>query len=150
MRNARLNSNVRVIGYLGRALSFELSAVQQYITHAALAEAWGLTDASQQWRQEVVEEMRHVERIVQRMIALGVAPNASQLRPVRSGATLMDLIELNLHMEAEIVGLYQDATIDCLRSGDRDNGEFFQRLLDEENHHAAELRSWKLALQGAG
>ena len=142
------HSNVRVIGYLGRALSFELSAVQQYMAHAALTEAWGLVDAGQQWRAEVVEEMRHAERIVQRMLLRGVAPNASQLRPVKCGSSLLELIEHNLQMEAAIIALYQDATLACLRGGDQDDGAFFQELLEEEKQHALALQAWKRDLVG--
>jgi bacterioferritin (cytochrome b1) len=61
----------RVLGYLGRALSLELSAVQQYMTQASLVELWGLADAAERFRHETVEEMQHAERIVKQMLALG-------------------------------------------------------------------------------
>lgn len=148
MSSAKLQANVRVIGYLGRALSFELSAVQQYMSHAALCEIWGLTEASQHWRQEAIDETQHAERIVQRMLALDVVPNASQLRPVRAGKTLIELIAHNLRLERDIVAIYNDATITCLRSGDRDNAAFFQRLLAEERAHAQELQARYESLTG--
>ena len=71
----------RVLGYLGRALSLELSAVQQYMTQASLVELWGDRESADRFRQETVEELQHAERIVKRMLAVGVAPAASQLRP---------------------------------------------------------------------
>ncbi|MFN9904687.1 MAG: ferritin-like domain-containing protein, partial [bacterium] len=61
----------RILGSLGRALSLELSAVQQYMTHANLAQAWGEEQAAERFRHEAVEEMQHSERIIQRMIQLG-------------------------------------------------------------------------------
>lgn len=148
MNTAKLQANVRVIGYLGRALSFELSAVQQYMSHAALCEIGGLAEASRRWRQEAAEETQHAERIVQRMLALDVAPNASQLQPVRVGRTLIELIAHNIRLESDIVALYRDATITCLRGGDRENGAFFERLLDEERAHAQELQRWYESLTG--
>ncbi|MFM7754632.1 MAG: ferritin-like domain-containing protein, partial [Cyanobium sp.] len=51
----------RVLGYLGRALSLELTAVQQYLTQATLTEAWGDGDAARRFRQEMLEEMGHAE-----------------------------------------------------------------------------------------
>jgi bacterioferritin len=81
----------RVLGYLGRALSLELSAVQQYMTQASLVELWGDAASADRFRQETVEEMQHAERLVQQMLSLGVAPAASQLKPVstpRSGGLL--------------------------------------------------------------
>lgn len=146
MRQARLQANVRVIGFLGRALSYELSAVQQYMTHAALCEAWGLLEASQQWRAEAEEEMGHAGRIVQRMVALGVAPSASQLRPVKAGGNLLELVAHNVQLETDIVALYADAVMACMRSGDPDNASFFRVLLEEEKQHAQELKTWYQSL----
>lgn len=142
MNTARLQAHVRVAGFLGRALSFELSAVQQYMTHAALCEAWHLNEESRHWREEATGEMKHAERIIQRMLALGVAPNASQLRAVKAGGSLTELIAHNVRLEQDIVSLYRDATIACLRGGDADNGAFFQQLLEEEEQHARELQAW--------
>jgi bacterioferritin len=139
-----------VIGYLGRALSLELSAVQQYMAHAALTQAWGMADASQHWRSEADEEMRHAERIVHHMITLGVAPNASQLRQVRCGRTLAELVEHNRRMEMDIVALYQDATLACLRSGDAASEKFFRGLLEEEIQHAQDLEAWLQMLHNGG
>ena len=132
----------RILGYLGRALSLELSAVQQYMTHASLAETWGMVEVGKALRQEVVEESGHAERIVKQMLALGVAPNASQLRPVRSGRTLYELLMHDHQMEQDIVRLYQDAVAYCSGSGDSEHHQFFARLLQEEEHHARELASW--------
>jgi bacterioferritin len=146
--STKLQANVRLVGYLGRALSYELGAVQQYMTHAALCENWGLAEPSRHWRQEAAEEMRHAERIIQHMLTLGVAPNASQLRPVRTGRTLTELVAHNLRLEGDIVALYSDATLTCMRGGDPDNARFFEQLLDEERAHARELQMWYESLTG--
>ncbi len=139
---ARHQAHVRAAGFLGRALSFELSAVQQYMAHAALCEAWNLTDEGRHWREEAAGETKHAERIIQRMVKLGVVPSASQLRPVKVGGSLGELIAHNVRLEQDIVSLYSDATVTCLRGGDSDNAGFFQKLLDEEQEHARELQAW--------
>lgn len=148
MNTARLQAHVKVAGFLGRALSFELSAVQQYMTHAALCETWNLNDESRHWREEAAGEMKHAERLVQRMLALGVAPNASQLRAVKVGGSLSELIAHNVRLEQDIVSLYSDATVACLRSGDADSAGFFQQLLEEEQGHARELQAWYASSTG--
>jgi bacterioferritin len=140
MRHATVHP--RTLGYLGRALSLEYSAVQQYMTQAALAEAWGLKDAADRFRRETVEEMQHAERLVKRMLGLGVSPNASQLRPAGVARNLVDLLRQDAALEAEIVALYDEATRFCRRTGDHENGEFFNGLLQDELHHAAEIDSW--------
>ena len=141
------NADQQVLGYLGRALSLELSAVQLYSTQAMLTAGWGLTEASEKFRTESIEEMGHAERIIGRMLALGVAPNASQLRPVRLGQTLQQLLEIDHAFENDLVKLYSDAVAHCTRCGDQDSRLFFEALLGEEQEHAKELLQWIEKLQ---
>ncbi len=141
------NADQRVLGYLGRALSLEFSAVQLYSTQARLVATWGLDGPAERLRKESVEEMEHVERIIARMLSLGVAPNASQLRPVRLGGSLVELLQHDLAFENELVTLYGDATRHCARIGDHDGRLFFETLLKEEHGHGRELSQWIEALQ---
>ena len=141
------NTDQRVLGYLGRGLSLELSAVQLYSTQAKLVENWGLTEIAGKLSAEASEELGHAERIISRMLALGYAPNASQLRPVRLGADLRALLEYDYVFEEELVSLYSKATSHCARIGDHDNRLFFEALLSEEQAHAKTLKEWLQQLQ---
>jgi bacterioferritin len=141
------NTDQRVLGYLGRGLSLELSAVQLYSTQAKLVENWGLTEIAGKLSAEASEELGHAERIISRMLALGFAPNASQLRPVKLGADLRALLEYDYVFEKELVSLYSDATSHCARIGDQDNRLFFEALLSEEQAHAKTLKEWLQQLQ---
>ena len=141
------SADQRVFGYLGRALSLELTAVQQYSTQARLVATWGLSEAAEHLHKEASEEMGHVDRIIGRMLALGVAPNASQLRPVRLGRNLRELLLEDHAFEHELVRLYDDATRHCARMGDHDNRMFFQALLEEEQAHGHELAEWIARLE---
>jgi bacterioferritin len=137
-----INADEHVLGYLGRALSLELSAVQLYSTQSMLVASWGLTDVADKLRVESREEMGHAERIISRMLALGVAPNASQLRPVRIGRNLQELLEHDYAFENELISLYDDAARHCVRIADYDNRLFFEALLSEEEAHAVDLKKW--------
>ncbi len=136
------SADQRVLGYLGRALSLELSAVQLYTTQAKLVEAWGLGEVAEKFRAEASEELGHAERIISRMLALGVAPNASQLRPVKLGQNLQQLLEHDYAFEMELVSLYEDASHHCKRIGDKDNRLLFETLLAEEQEHGRSLSEW--------
>ena len=131
-----------VLGYLGRALSLELSAVQLYTTQARLADSWGLVEVAAKFSDEAGEELRHADRIIGRMLALGVAPNASQLRPVGLGRTLLELLQHDLAFERELISLYDAASAHCKRSGDQDSRLFFEALLSEERTHEKDLLQW--------
>jgi len=137
-----INADERVLGYLGRALSLELSAVQLYSTQAMLVASWGLADVAEKFRAESTEEMGHAERIISRMLALGVAPNASQLRPVTLGKTLLELLQHDLAFERELISLYAAASLHCAQSGDKDSRLFFEALLSEERAHEKDLLQW--------
>jgi bacterioferritin len=137
----------KVLGYLGRALSLELSAVQQYTTQARLVATWGLSEAAASLRKEAEEELQHADRIIERMLAIGVAPNASQLRSVKLAADLFALLQINQQLEADIIQLYHSATQHCARVGDHDSRMFFEELLKEEQQHHAELETWLNRLQ---
>lgn len=137
----------RVLADLGRALSLELSAVQHYLTHAVLVEAWGDSAAADRLRRETVEEMQHAERLVTRMIHLGVAPGASQLRPAAHASTLAGLLSLSAQLEAQLVSHYAEAMALCVRIGDRENAAFFHDLWQEEQQHGEDLASWLESLQ---
>lgn len=140
----------RVLGYLGRALSLEFSAVQQYSTQSRLVATWGLSGPAERLGSEAREEMGHVERIISRMLALGVAPNASQLRPVQLGPDLQSLLRHDQALEHELVSLYDGATRYCASRGDHDGRLFFETLLEEEKAHGRELASWLEELERPG
>lgn len=131
-----------VFGYLGRALSLELSAVQQYLSLARLLELRGMPQAGEKFRHEAQEEMLHAERIIGRMLALGVAPNASSLRPSRLDGSLPELIKHATDLEMEIVQFYTQAVRHCSRTQDHENRLFFDALLREEQQHAGGIDAW--------
>lgn len=138
----------RVLAFLGRALSLELSAVQQYLTQANLLELWGQAEAAEHFRRETAAEMQHAERLVQRMLALAVAPAASQLRPVQTGPDLASLLRLNAILEADLIQHYAEAVRFCVLIGDAEHDAFFRALWREEQEHAEELARWQHELQG--
>ncbi len=138
----------RVLGFLGRALSLELTAVQQYMTQASLVGLWGDEASAERFREETVEEMQHAERIVQQMLSLGVAPAASQLQPVTHATDLVGLLEQNADLEQQLVSHYDEAVRFCRLLNDQNNASFFQSLLDDEQHHMQDLETWLKELGG--
>ena len=132
----------QVLGFLGRALSLEMTAVQQYATQAKLVSVWGLAEDANKLQQESLEEMGHVERIISRMLALGAAPNASMLRPVKLGSNLRELLIEDAVLERDLVELYSQAAHHCARNADHDSRKFFEGLLKEEQAHDNALAEW--------
>ncbi|MCP9786358.1 ferritin-like domain-containing protein, partial [Cyanobium sp. N5-Cardenillas] len=109
----------------------------------------GEAEAAERFRQETVEELRHAERLVQRMLQLGVAPAASQLRPVGHAADLLGLLRLDADLERDLIQHYAEATRFCLLIGDHNNEVFFRTLRDEEQQHGDVLAAWLDSLGNA-
>ena len=138
----------RVLGYLGRALSLEFTAVQQYMTQASLLAFWGDSVAAERMRREMVEEIQHAEQLVQQMLLLGVIPAASQLRPVQSSGDLIGLLNQDAELEAEQIQHYAEASRFCTLIGDAANASFFQTLWEEKTQLGQDLERWLQELRG--
>ncbi|MBN4078927.1 bacterioferritin [Gammaproteobacteria bacterium AH-315-C21] len=137
-----MDNTQTILGFLGRALSFEFSAVQQYLSLAKLMEVRGMPAAGEKFRHEANEEMRHVERIIGRMLALGGAPNASCLRPSHLDGSLPELMQHAKKFELEIVGFYTQAVHYSVTNNDHDSRIFFEELLQEEQAHVTSFDNW--------
>ncbi len=143
---AYANTDPQVLGFLGRALSLEMSAVQQYLSVSRLLKLRGFDEISSKFQHEAEEEMGHADRIIGRMLVLGVAPNATQLRPARLANSLPAVIAVVQELESEVVNFYQQAVEYCARIEDFDSRLFFEQLLQEERQHASSLNDWRQQL----
>jgi len=129
----------RTLGWLSRALTHEMRAVQQYLAQSVLARLWGDETLSKQLRREAVEEMVHAERLMERLILLGVAPSAGNLPPARLGANADELLNADRTLEVDAVRLYQEALAHAIRMRDTDSASLLEDILGEEMAHVKEL-----------
>jgi len=135
----------RTLGWLSRALTHEMSAVQQYLAQSVLARLWGDEALSKQLRREAVEEMTHAERLMERLIQLGVAPSAGNLPPARLGANVDALLSADRNLEVDAVRLYQEALAHAKRMRDTVSAALLEDILSEEMAHVLELETIRSA-----
>lgn len=129
----------RTLGWLARALTHEMAAVQQYLAQSVLARLWGDETLAAHLRREAVEELEHAERLMERLIRLGVAPSAGNLPPARLGRTVEDLLAADRTLEVDAVHLYQQAVAHAQRMRDGDNAALLADILQEEMAHVQEI-----------
>ena len=129
----------RLSGHLTRALSHELAAVQQYLMQAKLVGLWGMAEMSTQICKDVQEELIHVERLMERMLVLGIPSNATQLPPVRTGRSVEEMWQINRLLEIEAVRLYEEGSHYCSRIRDSETQALFDDILKEEMSHLGEI-----------
>ena len=134
-----MTSDPRLSGYLSRALSHEMAAVQQYLLQAKLAGMWGLSKQGARFRLDASEELVHAERLMERMLILGIPCNATQLPPVRPGRTLEEMLQIDRLLEIEAIRLYEEAALYCGRRQDGETQALMRALLEDELGHLKDL-----------
>ena len=125
----------RVIEYLNRSLRAELTAVNQYWLHYRIVDNWGYKELAKKWREESIEEMRHADRLIARIIFLEGFPNLQVLDPLRIGQSVEEIIRCDLAIEIAARALYTEAAEYCVSAHDLVSKELYDDLLiDEEKH----------------
>lgn len=118
-----------------------MRAVQQYLAQSALARLWGETSVAEGLRREAVEELQHAERLMERLIELGVAPSAGNLVPSRLGRNVDELLRANHELELEAVRIYRDALAHTQRLRDTANANLLADILAEELRHVQDIEN---------
>jgi bacterioferritin len=125
----------RVLDYLNRSLRSELTSINQYWLHYRIFDNWGFKELAKRWREESVEEMRHADRLVARILFLEGFPNLQVLDPLRIGQTVEEIIRCDLAAETSARALYTEAAEYCITVHDRVSKELYDDLLIDEEHH---------------
>jgi len=130
-----MKGDSKVIEYLNKGLRSELTAVNQYWLHYRLLDNWGLNGLAKRWREESIEEMRHADRFVDRILFLEGFPNMQTLDPLRIGENVKEIIQADLAAEIGARSLYQEAAEYCRQVKDFPSKDMFEDLMaDEEGH----------------
>lgn len=134
-----MSADPRTLGWLSRALTHELGAVQQYLAQSVLARLWGEQPLADCLRREASEELAHAEQLMERLILLGLSPAAGSVAPARLGRNVDELLRANRQLELDAVRLYQEALLHTTRVRDADSAALMQTILDEEVSHLRSL-----------
>lgn len=132
---SRPSVDPRTLGWLARALTHEMSAVQQYLAQSVLARLWGDERLAEHLRHEAVEELGHAERLMEKLILSGMAPSAGNLTPARLGRTADELLAADRQLEVDAVQLYRHAVAHAERMRDADSAQLLAGILAEEMSH---------------
>jgi len=130
-----MHGDPRVIEALNDVLTAELTAVNQYFIHAKMSSNWGYERRGGRVRDESIDEMRHAERIIDRILYFEGTPNMQRLFPVRVGETVVEQLELDLAVEHEAVPRLNRAVELCVEVGDNGTRELLADILAAEEEH---------------
>ena len=130
-----LQGDPLVIAALNEALRGELTAINQYFLHARMLDDWGFTRRGKAEYDESIEEMRHADRLIQRILLLGGLPNLQDLGKLYIGENLREVIECDLRLELEGIEHYRRAIGTAEAAHDYVTRDLFIAILaDEEGH----------------
>ena len=131
-----MQGNPKVIAKLQEALKEELTAINQYFVHAEMFEDWGYDRLSRQIKKQSIDEMKHAEELIERILFLDGSPNLTELMHLNIGQNVKAQLENDLKLEINAVGMYNDAVKLARDEGDNASRELFERLLRDEEQHA--------------
>jgi bacterioferritin len=121
-----------VLEALNDVLTAELTAINQYFIHGKMCENWGYQALAGKFRGESIEEMRHAERVIQRILFLDGIPNMQRLYPVRVGEDVREVHQADLAMEAEHVKRLNAGMRLALERGDNGTRDLLGSILADE------------------
>lgn len=130
-----MKGDKKVIQHLNEILTNELTAINQYFLHARMHKNWGLDELAGHVKEESVDEMKHAQKLIDRILFLEGAPNLQKLNKVMIGETVPETLESDLALERKAMPDLRAAVSHCEKVKDYVSRDLLQDILDEEEEH---------------
>ncbi len=130
-----MRGDEKVIQYLNTALKNELTAINQYWLHYRLLDHWGIQRLADYERHESIDEMKHADRLMERILFLDGLPNLQALGRLRVGENVTEVLRADLDLEMEALPLLREAIAYCESIKDYVSRELLVEILDSEEEH---------------
>ena len=130
-----MKGDAKVIEYLNKALYNELTAINQYFLHAKMLKNWGFKELAEHEYKESIDEMKHADKLSERILFLDGLPNFQALGKLRIGETPREILECDLALEQEALPPLREAIAYCESVADYVSRQLFVDILDSEEEH---------------
>ncbi|WP_133499384.1 bacterioferritin [Cognatilysobacter terrigena] len=130
-----MKGDAKVIEFLNRALYNELTAINQYFLHAKMLKNWGLKELAEHEYHESIDEMKHADKLSERILFLDGLPNFQALGKLRIGENPRELLGCDLALEYEALPLLREAIAYCEQVQDYVSRQLFADILESEEEH---------------
>ncbi len=124
-----------IIAHLSKALFNELTAINQYFLHSRMYRNWGYKELAEHEYKESIDEMKHADRFIERILFLEGLPNLQALGKLLIGETPKEVLACDLKLEMTAVPDLKAAIVDCEKLGDYVSRELFESILESEEEH---------------
>ena len=130
-----MKGDPKVIELLNEALKEELTAINQYWLHYRMLDNWGVKALAEYERHESIDEMKHADRLAERILFLDGFPNFQALGSLRIGETVEEILKADLEAELEAVKMYREGVAYCESVKDYVSRDLFAEVLSAEEGH---------------
>jgi len=145
-----MKGDKNIVTLLNDVLTAELTAVNQYFLHARLCHHWGYEKLYERVRKESIEEMKHADELIDRILYLEGLPNLQRYGKVNVGQAVPEQFKLDLEVEYEAVKRFNDVIEACRAAGDNGTREILERMLREEEAHVDWLETQQETIKQIG
>ena len=130
-----MKGDAKVIEFLNKALYNELTAINQYFLHAKMLKNWGLKELADHEYHESIDEMKHADKLSERILFLDGLPNFQALGKLRIGENPREVLNADLALELDALPLLRDAIKHCESVNDYVSRKLFADILESEEEH---------------
>ena len=142
--------NNRVIELLNEVLTAELTAINQYFVHAEMSDNWGYEHRYEKVRKEAMAEMKHAEKLIERVLFLEGVPNVQRLGTIVIGETVLEQLKADLALELDAIERLNASIPICRDAGDNGSRLLLEEILEDEEEHVNWLEAQLALIDQAG
>lgn len=139
-----------IIDHLNKVLKNELTAINQYFLHSRMLGDWGLSKLEEHEHDASIDEMKHADEIIKRVLFLEGLPNLQDLGRLRIGENVEEIIASDLAVETEAIADLKNAIVDCEQLRDFVSRDLFTSILESEEEHVDWLETQQGLIEKMG
>jgi len=136
-----MKGHPKVVGQLNRVLTCELTAINQYFLHVRMFKHWGFEKLNHVEYKKSIQDMKHADKLIERVLFLEGLPNLQQLEKLRIGEHSQEILDCDLAMVQEQLALLRDAIALCEAEQDYVSRDLLEDILEDEEEHLDWLES---------
>jgi len=145
-----MKGSQKVVDLLNQVLTNELTAINQYFLHAEMCQNWGYERLYKKIREESIDEMKHAEELIERVLFLEGMPNVQRLGKITIGETVEEQLKLDLALEKQAIPLLNDGIALCRAESDNGSADLLEDILEDEEEHVNWLEAQLTLVEQVG